>query len=108
MALQGTFRKTITANGLMAEAVLPNVYMRLSELRLSNHYTHQGEPPVMTKRSEVHGTLDIYALASDPVAGVLPLTSQEYTCAHAINAVIEVELYTALMSRPEFVGCVLA
>lgn len=106
MAIKGSFSVVLGGAPLTATAIIPNAYMRLSVVKVLNEYTTQGQPAITSNVRKVTGNLDIFALATDAAAGIPPLASHEYSCAHVMGADPTLELYSSIMARPEFIGSV--
>lgn len=130
MAMQGNYTTIIGTPPLIAQATLSGIYMRLRQVVVVNKYETEYVPvPAVpatatspevaaTSKEVIHrvvsvtGLLDIYASAADPKFGKRPLVEgREFTCPYQNTVgspLPEVQLYTHLMSLPEFAGCVSA
>ena len=122
MAIKNTsFQIIVGTAPLTAVAIVQATYARLSEVVVTNRYeaelipnTAKATDPtasdmvqVFNKVQSVTGKLDLFTLDTDPANGIpAVIPSQEFSCDHVSGSIPEAELYTHIMSLPEFSGSV--
>ena len=109
MALNGN----ISFDAYGQAVALNDKYMRLSRLEIVNTWQNVSTPQpvgedgldvspqqVLTRVSEVSGTLDVHNLATDPANGISPIASQSYQCAYDATVTnATAQLYAYVMAK---------